>query len=158
MDSRPSQRTSKGKARSMLSVHKNAQHFIAQYTLNFHQYTKTFGLESIKKYFKGRILFQGKKCRVTFQKLHGKMVFGSAISTQPLYSKLMGKMLKGNIIRGRSPHCYFTRLNVKKMGPLQFCPPALLRIHRHPMQKEFLKSCEGFLRATLTVHGHSGPV
>jgi hypothetical protein len=26
------------------------------------------------------------------------------------------------------------------------------------MQKEFLKSCEGFLRAALTVHGHPGPV
>ena len=31
-------------------------------------------------------------------------------------------------------------------------------IHRHPMQKEFLKSCEGFLMAALTVHGHLGPV
>jgi hypothetical protein len=26
------------------------------------------------------------------------------------------------------------------------------------MQKEFLKSCEGFLRAALTVHGHPSPV
>ena len=26
------------------------------------------------------------------------------------------------------------------------------------MQKEFFKSCEGFLRAALTVHGHPGPV
>ena len=26
------------------------------------------------------------------------------------------------------------------------------------MQKEFWKSCEGFLRAALTVHGHPGPV
>jgi hypothetical protein len=26
------------------------------------------------------------------------------------------------------------------------------------MQKEFLKSCEGFLRAGLTEHGHPGPV
>ena len=26
------------------------------------------------------------------------------------------------------------------------------------MKKEFLKSCEGFLRAGLTVHGHPGPV
>jgi hypothetical protein len=30
-------------------------------------------------------------------------------------------------------------------------------IHQHPMQKEFLKSCEGFLRAALTVLGHFGP-
>ena len=49
-------------------------------------------------------------------------------------------------------HYYFTRLNFKKMGSLQFCLLALLGIYRHPMQKEFLKSCEGFLRATLTVH------
>ena len=44
------------------------------------------------------------------------------------------------------PHCYFTRLNLKKMGPLQFCLPALLEIHRNHKQKEFLKSCEGLLR------------
>ena len=41
------------------------------------------------------------------------------------------------------------------MGPLWFCLLALLEIHRHPMQKEFLKSCERFLRAALTVHGHA---
>ena len=35
---------------------------------------------------------------------------------------------------------------------------ALLGIHRHPTQKDFLKSCEGFLRAALTVHGHPGPI
>ena len=34
----------------------------------------------------------------------------------------------------------------------------MLGIHRHPMQKEFLKSCEGFLRAALAVHSHPGPV
>ena len=55
-------------------------------------------------------------------------------------------------------HCYFTRLNLKKTGPLQFCLPALLKIHKNHTQKEFLKSCEGFLRAALTVHGHPGPV
>ena len=55
-------------------------------------------------------------------------------------------------------HCYFTRLNLKKMGPLWFCLLALLGNYRHLMQKEFLKSYEGFLRAALTVHGHPGPV
>ena len=30
-------------------------------------------------------------------------------------------------------HCYFTRSNLKKMGPLKFCSLALLGIHRHPM-------------------------
>ena len=29
-------------------------------------------------------------------------------------------------------HCYFTRLNLKKMGPLQFCLPVFLGIHRNP--------------------------
>ena len=43
-------------------------------------------------------------------------------------------------------HCYFTRLNLKKMGSLQFCLPALLEIHRNHKQKELSKSCEGFLR------------
>ena len=33
---------------------------------------------------------------------------------------------------------------------------AFLGIHRHPMQKEFLKSCEGFLGAALTGHDHLG--
>ena len=28
-------------------------------------------------------------------------------------------------------HCYFSRSNLRKMGPLQFCLLALLRIHRH---------------------------
>jgi hypothetical protein len=54
-------------------------------------------------------------------------------------------------------HCYFTRLNLKKMGPLQCCHLALLGTHRHTIQKEFLKSCEGFLRAALTGHGLLSP-
>ena len=54
-------------------------------------------------------------------------------------------------------HCYSIRLNLEKMGPLQFCLQVFLGIHRHPMQKEFLKSCEGFLRAALKGHGHLGP-
>ena len=32
-------------------------------------------------------------------------------------------------------HCYFTRLNLNKMGPLQFCLPVFLGIHRNPIQK-----------------------
>ena len=43
------------------------------------------------------------------------------------------------------------------MGPRQFCLLALLGIHGHPMQKEFFRSSEGFLRAALTGHGHPGP-
>ena len=32
------------------------------------------------------------------------------------------------------------------MEPIQFCLPVFLGIHRNPKQKEFLNSCEGFLR------------
>ena len=35
--------------------------------------------------------------------------------------------------------------------------PALLGTHRKSKQKEFLKSCEGFLRAPLIGHSHPGP-
>ena len=35
------------------------------------------------------------------------------------------------------PHCYFTRLNLKKMGPIQFCLSIFLGIHRNPKQKDF---------------------
>jgi hypothetical protein len=45
-------------------------------------------------------------------------------------------------------HCYFTRLNVRKMGP------AFLG---HPKQKKNLNSCRGFLRAALTGHSHPSP-
>ena len=34
-------------------------------------------------------------------------------------------------------YCYFTRLNLKKMGSLYFCLPALLETHRNPKQKLF---------------------
>ena len=52
-------------------------------------------------------------------------------------------------------HTVITRLNLKKMGSLQFCLPSLLGTHWHPKQKEFLKSCEGLLRAALTGHSHT---
>ena len=40
-------------------------------------------------------------------------------------------------------HCYFTRLNLRKMGPLQFCLPVFLGIHRNPKQSENFDSCAG---------------
>ena len=49
----------------------------------------------------------------------------------------------------RNTHCYSIRLNLNKMGPLQFCFPVCLEIHRNPKQKEFFNSCEGFLRLSL---------
>ena len=54
-------------------------------------------------------------------------------------------------------HSYFTRLYLKKMGPLQFCLSIFLGIQRNPKQKDFFDSCEGFLMAALTGHGHPGP-
>ena len=47
-------------------------------------------------------------------------------------------------------HCYFTRLNLNKMEPLQFCLSISLGILRNPKQKEFFNSYEGFLMAALT--------
>ena len=67
---------------------------------------------------------------------------------------LILSVLLGSLIT----HYHFTRLNPKKKGPLQFCLSALLGIHRHPMQKEFFRSTEGFLWAALTGHGHPGPL
>jgi hypothetical protein len=37
-------------------------------------------------------------------------------------------------------------LNLKKMGPLQFCLPVFLGIHINPKQNKNFNSCEGFLR------------
>ena len=54
-------------------------------------------------------------------------------------------------------YCYFTRLNVRKMGPFQFCLSVFLGINQHLKQKEFLNSWEGFLRAALTGHCHTSP-
>ena len=50
---------------------------------------------------------------------------------------------------------YTLLLNLKKMGPLQFCLSIFFGIHRNPKQKEFFNSCEGFLMADPT--GHSPP-
>ena len=56
-----------------------------------------------------------------------------------------------------STHCYFTRLNLKKMGPPYFCTQILQGIHRNPKQKYFFNSRKGFLMAALTGHGHPSP-
>ena len=37
-----------------------------------------------------------------------------------------------------STHCYSTRSNLKQMGPLRFCLPVCLGIHRNLKQKSFL--------------------
>ena len=37
-------------------------------------------------------------------------------------------------------HCYFIRLNPKRISPCQFYLPALLGIHRNPRQKYFFES------------------
>ena len=83
-------------------------------------------------------------------------LLGPSKKTQLLDSWPLGMPQKTRPWAG--PHYHFTRLNPKKKGTLQFCLPALLGIHRHPMQKEFFRSTEGFLRAALTGHGHPGPL
>jgi len=67
------------------------------------------------------------------------------------------KFLKVLNYKCLGPHCYFTRLNIRKMGPFQFRLQVFLGNNRHPKQKEFLNSCEGFLRAALTGHSHPSP-
>ena len=47
-------------------------------------------------------------------------------------------------------HFYFTRLNLQKVGPLQFCLLIFLGIHMNPKQKQLYNFCEGFLMAALT--------
>ena len=37
-------------------------------------------------------------------------------------------------------------MNTQKKGTFQFCFPGLLGIHRNPKWKEFLRSCESFLK------------
>ena len=44
-----------------------------------------------------------------------------------------------------STHCYSTRSNVKQMGPLRFCLPVCIGIHRNLKQKDYFNLCEGFL-------------
>ena len=47
------------------------------------------------------------------------------------------KMCVGSIVVAVScTHCYSIRLNLKKMGPLQFCLQVCLGIHRNPKQKK----------------------
>ena len=46
---------------------------------------------------------------------------------------------------------------LKKTGVSLILPFITLGTHRNPKQKELLKSCEGFLRAALSGHGHLDP-
>ena len=55
-------------------------------------------------------------------------------------------------------HCYFIRLNLRKMVPFYFYLLVFLGIFWHLKQKEFLDFCEGFLRVPLTgtaIQAHS---
>ena len=42
------------------------------------------------------------------------------------------------------PHCYSIRLNLQKMGSLQFCLPVFLGIHKKPKQKDFFVCVSDF--------------
>ena len=44
------------------------------------------------------------------------------------------------------------------MGPPQFFLSIFLGIYRNLKQTDFLNSCEGFLMAALTGHGHPSPL
>ena len=47
-----------------------------------------------------------------------------------LSALVIGSKLKLKKYLSFSSHCYFTRLNPKRISPFQFCFPALLGIHR----------------------------
>ena len=95
---------------------------------------------------------------VTFQKLTPPTDTSLVLSLIILGIKFRYYFVLMWILGQLHSHCYSTRLNPTKKGPFQFCFPALLGIHQHPMQKEFFRSTEGFLRAALTGHGHPGPL
>ena len=67
------------------------------------------------------------------------------------------------LIRIKTPHSIFTIMNHQRISTFYFCSPVLPGIHRNPNWKEFLKSCESFLRksqfSTLTYlnPGFGGP-
>ena len=46
----------------------------------------------------------------------------------------------------KSSHYLFTIMNHQRISTFSFCSPVLLGIHRNSDWKEFLKSCESFLR------------
>ena len=75
------------------------------------------------------------------------VVFDSYIFLLKIYDPLICHMWS---LIWLHTHCYFTRLNLDKMEPLQFCLSISLGILRNPKQKEFFNSYEGFLMAALT--------
>ena len=53
------------------------------------------------------------------------------------------------------PHCYLTRLNLRKMGPLQFCLRVFLGVHRNPKQKKILIPVRDFWNKPIYPLGRS---
>ena len=69
-------------------------------------------------------------------------------SISPLIHKIffqLSSFLWDTIVSSQSvTHCYSVRSNLQKMGPLQFCLPVFLGIHRNPKQKDFLIPARDF--------------
>ena len=57
-----------------------------------------------------------------------------------------------------STHCYFTRLNPKRISPFQFCLPAMLGMHRNPKKKRFFEIQQVILEGRTNRQCHHGPV
>ena len=66
------------------------------------------------------------------------------LQTQVIFQEEKLKKLQSFLIIS-IPHCYSIRLNLKKMGLLQFCLPVFLGINKNPKQKEFFNLREGLL-------------
>ena len=86
-----------------------------------------------------------------------KRLFSSAVSSWKKLKKkliIMKSFIKAKLLSLPCPvaletHCFCILLkwSFKNWSHINFhCPLAFLEIHRKPKQKEFLKSCEGFLR------------
>ena len=86
-------------------------------------------------------------CPDNFPKLKYSNLFSDFILN--FWPKILILVPRATFLSEIISHYHFTRLNLKKMGTLQFCHSALLGLHRNPKQKEFLKSSEGFLRTVL---------
>ena len=56
------------------------------------------------------------------------------------------KALQYSLVKTQITHCIFTIMNHQRISTFKFCSPVLLGIHKNPNLKEFLKSCESFLR------------
>ena len=69
--------------------------------------------------------------KLKLESVKGKCCEEASRSRHNVYSQFVSVRILKQSNKKYILHCYFTRSNLKKMGPLQFCLPALLEIHRN---------------------------